>query len=236
MVAGGGDASRRLLACVYTCAAHAGLLRRFHASPVGQHLAARPGTQVIEVVASVQVPASFLAGSVLTVRAEERYEVLSLKTQAMIEYCVANLPFDSLLKIDVTTALASLDGPEYEGRALIDPEVLRDFVASADLGRDYHGLHLHAGAGREGAEGWARKKGGWIDYPRLFGDGPMPPFHSGKCYLLGRDFAAYVAQAGAPMAAEHARYFLGAEDLMIGRLHQRYSAAHLYAHATGPVP
>lgn len=215
----------RLLACVYTCAAHAPLLPRFHASPVGRHLASRPGAQLIEVVASEQVPASILRDGVLTVRAAERYEALSLKTHAMLEFCVAHLEFDALLKIDVTTALDALEGPEYAGRSLIDPGVLQDFVSGADLGRDYNGLHLHLGATREGAEGWARKKGGEIDYPRLFGDGPMPAFYSGKCYLLSRRFARYVAAAGASMAAEHARYFLGAEDLMVGRLHERYRAA-----------
>ena len=220
----GGAGGPRLLVCIYSCAAHAPLLPRFYASPVGRWIAARPGTRVLEVVASLDVAESRIDGPVLTVRAEERYERLSLKTQAMVEHCVATQDFDALLKIDVTTVLDVLDGPEFAGRAPIDPLALLAFAEAADPCADYAGLLLHAGAGREGAEGWAKKKGGTIDYGRLFGDGPMPPFYSGKCYLLGRRFAEFVAARGAPLAQEHAAYFLGAEDLMIGRLHALYVA------------
>jgi len=140
----------------------------------------------------------------------------------MIEFCTDNLEFSTLLKIDVTTVMSRMDGPEYEGRLAMDQESLAQFLREVDLGHDYAGFMCHERADRSGAEGWAAKKGGVIDYSLLFGDGPMPPFFSGKCYLLSRRFAAYVARYGAEMADEQREHFLGSEDVMIGRLFQRF--------------
>ncbi len=218
-------AGRRWLACIYTCAAHAPWLARFHASAVGRYLHDRPGTRIVEVVADPSAsPPGRIDGSRLVVSAEERYEALSVKTHRMIRTAVEQDSFDTLLKIDVTMVMTQMDGPEYADRAAIDPEALLRFLREADPAVDYQGLMLHAAAGRDGAENWARKKGGTIDYQAIFGDGPMPPFYSGKCYLISRRFAEYVAREGEPVAEQQRRLFLGSEDVMIGRLHEAFVA------------
>ena len=214
--------SASVLACIYTCEAHRPLLERFHDSEPGRVLRDSVNTRVIEVYADPTVEASRLCGDRLDLRTEERYDALSLKTHRMIEFCTDNLEFSTLLKIDVTTVMSRMDGPAYAGRLAMDQEGLAQFLREVDLGQDYAGFMCHEGADRSGAEGWAGKKGGLIDYSRLFGDGPMPPFFSGKCYLLSRRFAAYIARHGAEMADEHLKYLPGAEDVMIGRLFQRF--------------
>jgi glycosyltransferase involved in cell wall biosynthesis len=211
----------RLLACVYTCDAHAALLDRFHRSAIGSALR-DCAAQVIEVHADAALEQPRFDGRQLWVNAAESYTQLSVKTWRMIEYCVANFEFDALLKVDVTTVLGELDGPEYEGRKPVDTHALAKFIRTADRAGDYCGFLLHANAGRDGAESWARKKGGSIDYARLFGESPMPPFYSGKCYQIGRRFAEFVATHGEAMAREHAAHFMGAEDLMVGRMHQAF--------------
>ncbi len=218
-------AGPRWLACIYTCAAHAPWLERFHASAPGRYLRDRPATRVVEVVADTSaLPPGRLEQGRLVASAEERYEALSVKTHRMIRTAVEQHSFDALLKIDVTTVMTQMDGPEYADRAAIDPEALLRFLREANPALDYQGLMLHAAAGRDGAENWARKKGGAIDYPAVFGDGPMPPFYSGKCYLLSRRFAEYVAREGEPVAEQQRRLFLGSEDVMIGRLFQAFAA------------
>jgi hypothetical protein len=107
----------------------------------------------------------------------------------------------------------------------MDMSAIAEFLRQADYGQDYSGFVLHERAEKEGAENWARKKGIAIDYARFFGDGPMPSFYSGKCYLLSRRFAEFIARFGADLAAEHCRYFPGAEDVMVGRMHERFQAA-----------
>ena len=216
--------SPSVLACIYTCEAHRPLLERFYDSAPGRVLRESARTRVIEVYADPTVKVSCLRGDRLDLRAEERYDALSVKTHRMIEFCTENLAFSTLLKIDVTTVMSRMDGPEYAGRLPIDQEGLAHFLREVDFGHDYAGFMCHESADRSGAEGWAAKKGVVIDYSRLFGDGPMPRFFSGKCYLLSRRFAAYVARHGAEMADEHREYFPGAEDVMIGRLFQRFQA------------
>ena len=53
----------------------------------------------------------------------------------------------------------------------------------------------------------------------------MPPFYSGKCYVLSRRFAEFIALSGAAVADEHRAYFLGSEDVMIGRMYSRFREA-----------
>lgn len=216
---------RRWLACVYTCAAHAPWLERFHASPAGRFLRERPDTRVVKVLADPRAPLpGRLESDRLVASAEERYEALSVKTCRMIRTAVEQASFDTLLKIDVTTVMTQMDGPEYAGRVPIDPEHLLHFLREADPAVHYQGLLRHAAAGRDGAENWARKKGGSINYEAVFGEGPMPPFYSGKCYLLSRRFAEYIARVGEPVAEEQRRLFLGSEDVMVGRLFQAFAA------------
>lgn len=217
--------SPQWLACIYTCAEHSPWLARFHHSSIGRFLRERPGTRIVDVLAEPSPPRpGRIEGHSLLASAEERYDALSIKTLRMVQTAVAQASFDALLKIDVTTVMTRMDGPEYAERVPIDLEALEDFLRGVDSEKDYQGLMLHAAAAREGAENWARKKGGAIDYGAVFGDGPMPPFFSGKCYLLSRRFAEFIAREGEPYAEEQRRLFLGSEDVMIGRLHQAFVA------------
>jgi hypothetical protein len=213
-----------LLVCIYLCDADRKYLRPLHESAAGRYLAGRGETRVIEVYADAAIAATVLIGDVLTVKAPERYDSLSLKTYEMIRQCAATMTFSQLLKIDVTVARSNFDEPGYEGRSAIDLDDLARYIATMPGDADYCGYMFHTRAGRSGAEKWAAKKGRAIDYERLFGDGPMAPFYSGKCYALSRRFAQFIAARGGLMAAEHAHFFLGAEDVMIGRLFQQFSA------------
>ncbi len=217
-----GQLPESLLVCIYTCEAHRHLLERFYASEVGVLLRDAPGARLLEVYADATAPGSSVDGRRMVLRADERYEALSIKTHRMIEFGVRNFQFENLVKIDVTTVMTELDSPEYAERKAMDMSALAQFIRDADYSRDYNGFMLHERAGREGAENWARKKGGAIQYSRLFGEGPMPPFYSGKCYLLSRRFAEYIANSGADVADEHRLFFLGSEDVMIGRMYARF--------------
>ena len=140
----------------------------------------------------------------------------------MLDYCVHHFDFQHLLKIDVTTIMTHFDMPEYEDRNPIDLNELVLFLKTALHKKDYDGFTLHPHASRNNAENWATKKGVTINYEKLFGDGHLPPFYSGKCYILSKRFARYVSQHGQEMAKEHEKYFLGAEDVMIGRSYERF--------------
>jgi hypothetical protein len=214
----------KLLACIYTCDAHNHLLERFYRSEVGSFLRENAATRILEVHADPGIGRPRIAGSRMVLRSNESYKDLPAKTQRMIEFSVKRIRFDSLLKIDITTVMtqSELGLPEYSDIKAMDMAALAEFLRHADYGRDYNGFLLYEGAGREGAESWARKKGLSIDYARFFGDGPMLPFYAGKCYVLSRRFAEFIARSGAETAIEHQRYFPGSEDVMIGRLYDRF--------------
>lgn len=70
-----------------------------------------------------------------------------------------------------------------------------------------------------------RRKGGEIDFRKVFGDSRcLPPFYRGLCYIISKRFAQYIGQNGREMAEEHEKYFLGAVDVMVGRLHGRFQS------------
>jgi hypothetical protein len=52
----------------------------------------------------------------------------------------------------------------------------------------------------------------------------VPGFYSGKAYALSRPLLRYIAGHGTPIAHEHVRHLNGAEDLMVGRLAERFQA------------
>ena len=198
------------------------MLHEFHNSIVGQYLLELPAAKILEVYANPHIPCSTLHKDELVLSTAEKYGALSLKTHKMMDFCVSHFEFQHLLKIDVTTIMKSFEGAEYEGRKPIDLEELVSFLKAAPYNNDYDGFILHRSATRNNAENWAAKKGEAISYQKVFGDSKMPPFFSGKCYIVSQRFARYVSENGQEMATEHEQYFLGAEDLMVGRMFQRF--------------
>jgi len=212
----------KLLVCIYTCEKHRELLHEFHQSVVGRYLRNLAGTKCVEVYANPGISCSTLNADRLILRTEERYEALSLKTHKMMEFCVNHFEFQNLLKIDVTTIMTRFAGNEYKGRKPIDLDQLVSFLKSASFDNDYDGFLLHRRATRHNAENWAAIKGKTISYEMVFGDENMPPYFSGKCYMVSQRFARYISECGHEMAEEHEKYFLGSEDLLVGRMYIKF--------------
>ena len=211
-----------ILVCIYTCKKHADLLLKFYATEFGEYLRGLPNTLILETHAAPGLPESRHDNGKLILKTIEEYENLSVKTHLMIEYCVLNFQFRHLLKVDVTNVLPRSNLDSESSHAEITPRQLVDFLGGRISFGDYEGIKLLSNAGRRGAEKWARKKGGEIDYQRIFGDRNMPDYYTGKCYALSHRFAQYIAQHGAAMAQEHARFLMGSEDVMIGRLYEKF--------------
>lgn len=218
------DRAGNLLVCVYTCAAHASFLESFSTSSVARYLRDRPKTHILPVFADVAISQPEFTGGRLVVQAEEAYEKLSLKTYGMIAACCDLFAFDWLLKIDVSVVRRDFSEPEFADRKPIDLDDLVAYLEQAPNNVDYDGYTLLQRPEREGALNWARKKGKAINYERIFGGGPMCSFYSGKCYFMSRRFAEFVRREGEAIAREQAEHFLGAEDVMIGRLYERFAA------------
>lgn len=72
---------------------------------------------------------------------------------------------------------------------------------------------------------WGRNKGVTVNPGAVFGrGGRVPGFYSGKAYALSRPLLRCIAVHGTPVAHEHVRHLNDAEDLMVGRLAERFQA------------
>ena len=218
------DQDLKLLVCIYTCRKHADLLEAFYATEFGQYLKVLLSTLILEIYADPEISESMHINEKLILKTDEKYENLSVKTHLMIDYCISNFKFRNLLKVDVTTVLPRSNLDSESSHAEITPSQLVRFLGDRGNFGDYEGIKLLSDAGRNGAENWARKKGGAIDYLRVFGNRNMPPYYTGKCYFLSHRFTRFISQHGASMAQEHAQYLMGSEDVMIGRLYGAFKS------------
>ncbi|MEZ5582918.1 MAG: hypothetical protein R3F37_09240 [Candidatus Competibacteraceae bacterium] len=216
----------KLLLCIYTCEADRFYLEQLQATQFYARINAAESIDILEVFADPSLPKPVLQGRQLTLNCPEEYRSLSIKTQAMLRYCYAHLAFDYLLKLDCTLVdyarrpshrtgeqirrIFNLDTVE---RLIFDPA----FYAS-----EYIGLYWQR-ATRDGVEQWARVKGlPPLDGDRIFGDRRELSYYAGKFYAIGRRFCGFIADYGQAIAEEHQRMLNGSEDLMVGRLYERY--------------
>ena len=218
----------RILLCLYTCDADADDLRVLEATPFLQNARRSPGIEVVTITANPRAPEAKSESTRIVVPCAEDYRWLSVKTHLMIQTALAR-PFDFLFKVDSTLAtyaarphakseeMLSKLSPSAAAAALSDP----NFFATP-----YNGL-VQQVATRTGFESWAAVKGIAGDFTRVFPNGATtPPYYLGKLYSLRRDFCQFIADHGAEMARQHQAWLGGAEDLMIGRLYQRWQQSN----------
>lgn len=212
------------LLCLYTCSQDREHLAALERTALLGRVRSDPAFLVWEVHASDRLTRPEYGGGCLVVPGREAYTHLSLKTYGMIRASLAH-GFDFLLKLDVT--IAGYEQKRQHKPADVLARLTPDSVLAAldDPGlfaRPYNGL-VSQRASQEGFESWMRTKGLDCDFRAVFpGGGPTPPYYLGKFYVLRRDFCEFIAVHGEAMATEHVRHLGGSEDLMIGRLHERW--------------
>jgi hypothetical protein len=213
----------RSVVCLYGCAADAALLDDFYGSALWELIRQRSDTLLMEVWAGGDT-ADHFDGRRLTLATTEAYDQLSHKTHRMLRWCSRQLRSKQLIKLDLTCM-------RYHGKQRIDPTAVATWLTGRleeplRNNNHYDGFLHHAVPVQENIHQWGRNKGVAVDPAQVFGvDGMVPSFYSGKAYALSCSLMSYIAGYGAPMAEEHARFLQGAEDLMVGRLAERFQAA-----------
>jgi len=206
--------------CVYTCKNDFILHNEFYASPVIAFLKNIDGLDVFEVTANPSITATALEGNQLVIKTDESYVNLPLKTYKMICHLSEHLNYDFIVKIDVTTLTRAISNNSLTGGKVITNSELISLFSDPDYYRDYNGF-VQLNARRRGAENWAANKGISIEYDKVFKGDTLPPFYSGKTWLIGKEFANFIANEGMTTVELFSRYF-PAEDVMLGFLYQRY--------------
>jgi hypothetical protein len=213
----------RSVVCLYGCEADADLLEAFYSSPPWELIRQRKDTLLLEVWGGSTTYDQF-DGRRLTLNTPDTYEQLSLKTLQMLRWCSRNLRMKQLIKLDLTSI-------RYQGKQNINLMELsqwlqRRLVKPLQGGKHYDGLLHHTAPTQANILQWGRNKGVAVSPEAVFGiNGRVPGFFSGKAYVLSRPLLRYIAGHGAPTAHEHVQYLNGAEDLMVGRLAERFQAA-----------
>ena len=218
----------KVLICLYTCADHVRFHDQFHLSCIGMFLKSINNSKLINIFADDAIKSPLMQKNDLYLDTKESYSNLSVKTYKMIQYCVQRFKFHYLMKIDLSSGIEQLNTDPAVANRVSDQEVMVNFLKGvitklqeSNL-EDYTGWKL-INANKDGIERWAKNRGLQTEFDHVFADGIIPPYFSGKCYLLSKAFANYVAKNGAIMAQEHTQHLAGSEDLMIGRLYEKFS-------------
>ena len=221
------DASKnhpcRTVVCLYGCEADAPLLKAFYDSSLWELIRQRSDTMLLEVWGGGTTN-DHCDGRRLTLATPEDYSQLSLKTLQMLRWCSRQLRMKQLIKVDLTCL-------NYSGPQRIEPAAvatwLEDRLASPlDGANPYDGLLHHSAPSYDNLQQWGQRKGVCVKPVVVFGkNGHIPGFFSGKAYALSRPLLRYIAGYGTAMAHEHVLHLNGAEDLMVGRLAERFQTA-----------
>lgn len=216
----------RCLLCIYTCEADREYLEALGQTRFYARVSAADNIRVLTVFADPALDRPIERDGRLILNCEEDYRNLSVKTQAMLNYCHERFAFDYLLKLDCTlvdyASRPSNRSHEMLRQVLTLDKVERLIFDPAFYDGEYLGLYWQA-ASREGIANWARvKKLPPPDLEGIFGERRELSYYAGKFYALSRRFCGFVARHGQAMAREHRQVLNGSEDLMIGRLYERY--------------
>ncbi|MCW8926484.1 MAG: hypothetical protein OQJ84_09520 [Xanthomonadales bacterium] len=216
-----------VLICIYTCESHKPFHAEFHESRIGKYLDTFTNARQIYVSANPELSTPRLDMDQLTVNTVESYSNLCQKTFKMIRYCAERIPFDYLVKMDVTSGIESMNlNPEIVNR-VSNQQVMINYLKEIknfnvdDMNSDYTGWRRIT-ANRDGVERWAKLKDVKINYVKMLGEGVTLTYYSGKCYTISRRFAKYIGKYGDDLTRKHTRY-LPSEDMLIGRLYEGFS-------------
>jgi len=198
-----------ILFCIFTCEKDRDHLAYFKTQPLYEH-ARINFTYPFDVYAG-----SFLnsiEGNQIHLACEEDYSKLSLKTYNLVKFLIEKRKFDFLIKTDCTLF-----------SRIFEIDHLKKFVTNRLYeSSQYTGIGTFK-MDKEHMTEWAEHRSiKNFDYDRVFEDKKTTRFYGGKFYCLGRNFCEFIAKEGEEMAIEHAKYLGGSEDLMVGRLWQRY--------------
>ena len=204
------------LVCIYTCIRDKQYLDNLKHTDWYKQVMSDERYTVLEVYADPNINEEYLYikdEHKLTVRAEETYNKLSIKTFNMIKACIdIEKKYDYLVKLDATL----IDYNKHPHPNINFNHFLKVF-SEPEFYKEYGGMHCWENIANNIRMFPTAAKGMALDLlPENFS------FYSGKCYVVDYNFSKYIASHGETTANTFAEYINGAEDLMIYKLHKGY--------------
>jgi hypothetical protein len=205
----------KILICIYTCEQDIESLNKLKQTQWYKKYSNYKNIKIIDVYADENINDIYnYNNNELTVKTEEAYRNLSIKTYRMISACVDLFEFDYLIKVD--SAIIKDIYRANDHRFSFDYFVKK--FSSAKIISEYGGCCPILGTTSDLLESWATKKG-MESSPSLFfmtlGREPPQHYWAGSCYCLSKDNCEKILNQ--EYIFEKAKdYMCGIEDLSVG--------------------
>lgn len=177
----------KILVCIYTCEKDRSSLEKLKSTDWYKDISSRNNFQTIDVFADESINAECkLKNNTLTVKTEESYDNLCIKTYKMIQACDQLFEFDYLLKIDSTI----IENTHKDISFLFSFEYfLKKFYSDGVIG-EYNGLTPITNNTIGSFRNWANSKSLFV-LPEVIisehGEKSWPKnYWGGKCYCLSK--------------------------------------------------
>lgn len=185
----------KILVCIYTCEKDRSSLEKLKSTNWYKDISSRNNFQTIDVFANESINAEYeLKNNTLTVKTQESYDNLCIKTYKMIQACNQLFEFDYLLKIDSNI----IENRHNKTSMLFSFEYfLEKFYNSGVIG-EYNGLTPITGNTIESFRKWANSKSLFV-MPEVIvselGNNRWPKsYWAGGCYCLGKNSILKILQ------------------------------------------
>tara|TARA_B100000035_G_scaffold106874_1_gene90641 strand:+ start:790 stop:1446 length:657 start_codon:yes stop_codon:yes gene_type:complete len=185
----------KILVCIYTCEKDRSSLEKLKSTNWYKDISSRNNFQAIDVFADESINEEYqLKNNTLTVKTQESYDNLCIKTYKMIQACNQLFEFDYLLKIDSNI----IENRHNKTSMLFSFEYfLEKFYNSGVIG-EYNGLTPIAGNTIESFRNWANSKSLFVMpeviLSELGGNCWPKSYWAGGCYCLGKNSILKILQ------------------------------------------
>ncbi len=213
------------LICINTCEKDASELNYLKKSDFYQKLKNTDGIGIIEVYRGV-TKTKFESGK-LFLEGDESYDQLHIKTYQMINWCVRNLTFKRLVKLDCNFLTYTNVG-ERTRKKICGVEKVENTIYKKKL-KQYFGSNGRPFLYRD-LKAWLNERGIILDLnqPNWLEDGMN--YYCGKCYRIDYEVARFIAHSNKSkfilnqhnIQDNNGQFPFAVEDVMVGRMYKEY--------------
>ena len=221
-----GEVDVDILVCINSCEKDTHHLNLFKESELYRKFQKSENIGILEFYRGNEKP-GFEAGKIL-LTGDERYDKLHIKTYDMIKWCVENLKFNHLVKLDCNFMTYTHVGERTRRRICGEDRVDR-LVYHHRRNKSYDGTNGRSFRLRD-FRAWSKQKQivTLLEEPYWLSEELW--YYCGKAYKVSYDFAKFIA------TSERCKHIVGqhdmknalgyhpfaVEDVMIGRMHEKY--------------
>jgi hypothetical protein len=214
----------KILICIYTCKRDAESVAELKDTDWFKDVSSKDNFEIIEVLADPSIKEEYaFKNNILTLKTEESYDNLCIKTYKMIDACSKLFNFDYLLKIDSSII--------KNNHISVSPAFsfynFENKFKENFFSKPYNGYVKIEGNSLESFRNWASSKSLFVLPEALFSevgfDKWPKSYWGGKCYSVSKELIPLVVQ-NESLFYKFKNLMGGCEDFCIGMILRDYMA------------